>query len=138
MIRDRSVGTASVLAAGEGYRAAQGPDYLPGVSAETTGARQLWLGRVTLQPGQRTKAHVHERHESAFYMLSGEELELWSGDELETRAVAHPGDFLFIPPEVLHVAVNRSNLPAVFIGARSEPTAQESLVLRPEMDARVP
>jgi hypothetical protein len=28
--------------------------------------------------------------------------------------------------------------PAVFVGSRNEATAQESLVLRPEMDARVP
>jgi uncharacterized RmlC-like cupin family protein len=39
---------------------------------------------------------------------------------------------------VLHVAVNRSSEPAVFIGSRNEPTAQESLVLYPEMDSRIP
>jgi uncharacterized RmlC-like cupin family protein len=39
---------------------------------------------------------------------------------------------------VLHVGVNRGTAPAVCIGTRNEPTAQESLVLYPEMDARVP
>jgi uncharacterized RmlC-like cupin family protein len=39
---------------------------------------------------------------------------------------------------VLHVAVNRGEKPAVCMGTRNEATAQESVVLYPEMDARVP
>ncbi len=54
------------------------------------------------------------------------------------RQVVRPGDYPFIPANVLHVAVNRGDEPAVFIGSRNEPTPQESVVLRPEMDARVP
>jgi hypothetical protein len=38
---------------------------------------------------------------------------------------------------VLHVAVNRSAQSAVFIGSH-EATVQETVVLRPEMDRRVP
>ena len=91
-----------------------------------------------MPPGQRTKAHVHERHETAFYMLSGDELEMWSGDELQYRDMMRPGDYLYIPANVLHVAVNRGRTSAVFIGSRNEPTAQESVVLYPEMDGRVP
>jgi hypothetical protein len=35
--------------------------------------------------------------------------------------------------------VNRSKTtPAVFIGARNEATAQESVVMRPDLDAKVP
>jgi uncharacterized RmlC-like cupin family protein len=70
--------------------------------------------------------------------MGGPEIELWSGDELEHKEVVGPGDYLFIPANVLHVAVNRGEEPAVFIGSRNEPTAQESVVMRPEMDARVP
>jgi hypothetical protein len=37
------------------------------------------------------------------------------------------------------VAVNRSrDQPAVFIGVRNESTAQESVAMRPDLDARVP
>jgi uncharacterized RmlC-like cupin family protein len=107
--------------------------------AETVGAKVLFLGLVTLPPGGRTKSHIHAHHESAFYMLSGDEVELWTGDQLEHKDVAHPGDFLFIPAKVPHVAVNRSDTtPAVFVGVRNEPTAQESVVMLPEFDARVP
>lgn len=128
----------TVLKGGTSYRAEQGTDYAPGVSAESVGATMIWLGTVTLPPGQRTKAHVHELHESAFLMLSGDEFELWTGDRLQHRDVARPGDYLFIPKNVLHVAVNRGQAPAVFIGARNEASAQESVLMYPGMDACVP
>ena len=94
---------------------------------------------MTLPPGGgRTKAHVHENHESAFYMMSGDEVEFCTGDELEHREVARPGDYLYVPAGVPHVAVNRSESPAVFVGARTDPNEQESVVMRPDLDARVP
>ena len=127
-----------VVKGGNGYRSEQGSDYLPGVSVETVGSKALWLGTVTLPAGQRTKAHVHERHETAFYMLSGEAIELWTGEQLQYCDVARPGDYMFIPANVLHVAVNRGTTPAVFVGGRNEPTAQESVVMFPEMDGKVP
>lgn len=129
---------ARVVKGGTSYVSEQGSKYLPGISAETVGAEALWLGIVTLQPGQRTKAHVHERHETAFYMLSGGEVELWTGADLEKCDRVRPGDYLYIPANMMHVAVNRGTEPAVFIGSRNEPTAQESLVMHPEMDERVP
>jgi uncharacterized RmlC-like cupin family protein len=75
-------GVRVVQGSTSGYRAEQGSDYLPGVSAETVGSETLWLGIVTIPPGGRTKAHVHARHESAFYMMSGEVVEMWSGEGL--------------------------------------------------------
>ena len=82
---------------------------------------------------------MHEHHESAFFVLSGSDIELWSGERLENCATAQQGDYLFIPRNVPHVAVNRSaTQPAVFFGVRDDPTAQESVVMRPELDGRVP
>lgn len=128
---------ASVIRAGTKYRAEQGSDYEPGVSAETVGAKALFLGIASLPAGGRTRAHVHERHETALYLLSGE-LELWSGNELQHRSTVHAGDYIYIPANVLHVAVNRGEEPAVCIATRNEPTAQESVVLYPHMDGLVP
>lgn len=129
---------AFVVKSGAGYRAEQGSDYVPGVSAETVGSKSIWLGMITLPPGKRTRAHVHEYHETALYMLSGDEMELWTGDHLQYRDIVRPGDYIFIPANMLHVAVNRGTQAAVFIGSRNEATAQESVVLRPEMDQKVP
>ena len=120
------------------YTSQQGSVYAPGISAETVGARAVFLGMVTIPPGGRTKAHLHERHESAFYLLSGEAVELCTGARLEHRETAHAGDYLFIPANVPHVAVNRGTAPAVFVGVRNEPTAQESVVMLPELDGLVP
>jgi uncharacterized RmlC-like cupin family protein len=39
---------------------------------------------------------------------------------------------------VPHVAVNRGATPALFVGARTDPNEQESVVMRPELDANVP
>src|SRR3954468_2202194 len=95
-----------VVKAGPEQRVKQGADYQPGVSAETVGSQVIWLGLMTLPPGARTKAHIHEHHETALYMMSGGALELWTGDELERCDNVKPGDFIYIPANVLHVAVN--------------------------------
>src|ERR1700674_2849560 len=71
-----------VVRPGQSYVGKQGLRYTPGVSAESVGSTSLWLGSVPVPPGARTKAHVHEHHESAFYMVSGDEVELWTGDQL--------------------------------------------------------
>ena len=127
-----------VVSGSTSYVSQQGSVYAPGISKETVGSQVLFLGMVTIPAEGRTKAHIHAHHESAFYMLSGDEVELWTGDALDHKEVAHPGDYLFIPAGIAHIAVNRSNTPAVFIGVRNEPTAQESVVMHPELDARVP
>lgn len=73
-----------------------------------------------------------------FYLISGDEVELWTGEQLKHRDVARPGDYLYIPAGVPHVAVNRGDTPAVFVGARTDPDEQESVVMRPELDERIP
>ena len=129
---------ARVVHGSQPYRSLQGSLYTAAISAETVGAQHLFFGIVTIPAGERTKAHVHEFHESAFYVLSGENIELWSGDELQHCELAAAGDYLYIPANVPHVAVNRGPEDAVFIGARNEATAQESVDMRPELDRRVP
>ena len=127
-----------VIRATEAYEGKQGPTYAGGVSAESVGSRGIWLGMVTMPPGGRTKAHFHEDHETAFYVLSGE-CELWYGEGLRDHEVARAGDYLYIPAGVSHVAVNRSQTePFVVVGGRTDPNEQESVVLQPELDDLVP
>jgi uncharacterized RmlC-like cupin family protein len=128
-----------VVRGGEIYQGKQGLDYTPGVSAETVGSQALWLGTVPLPPGGgRTKAHLHENHESALYMISGENVEVYTGEQLEHRDFANAGDYLYFPAGVPHVAVNRGETPAVFVAARTDPNEQESVLMRPELDEKVP
>ncbi len=129
----------SVVRAGESYHGKQGLDYTPGVSAESVGSQAIWLGSVTLPPhGGRTKAHLHENHETALYFISGDEVELWTGEQLEHREVANAGDYIYIPAGVPHVAVNRTETPAAFLATRTDPNEQESVVMRPDLESKVP
>ena len=127
-----------VVRGGDSYQGRQGVAYTPGISATSVGAQGLWLGSVTLPPGGRTKAHVHEDHESAFYLATGDQVELWTGDQLEDRSVATQGDYLYIPAGTPHIAVNRGSTPAFLVGARTDPNEQESVVMRPDLDDRIP
>ena len=131
-------GQATIVQGGVRFTSEQGSDYAPGVSLETVGAKNIFLGVVTMAPGIRTRAHTHERHETAMYFLSGETIDLYTGADLEKHDVLHPGDYMYIPVNVLHVAVNRSTAPAVFVGSRNEATVNESVVFYPDKDALVP
>ena len=127
-----------VIRATDEYQGKQGPTYAGGVSAQTVGSRGIWLGTVTMPPGGRTKAHFHEAHETAFYVLSGE-CDLWFGEDLREHEVARAGDYIYIPAGVPHVAVNRSQSdPFVVVGGRTDPDEQESVVLQPELEGKIP
>ncbi|RRH97439.1 cupin domain-containing protein [Mesorhizobium tamadayense] len=130
--------TAKIVRASDSYAAEQGSIYRSGVAAESVGSTMLWLGMISLPAGRRTSAHRHEGHETALLMTAGKEIEIWSGTRLERRDQVHPGDYLFIPAGVPHVAVNRSSENAEFLGARNDPAANESVVLMPELDDIVP
>ncbi len=98
----------------------------------------MWLGTVVLPSGGRTTCHVHDLHESALYMVEGDEVELWTGDRLENREVVHPGDYLFVPPGLPHVAINRTGSDALFVAARTDPDEQETVRCLPELDSLIP
>ena len=118
-------------AAGEGET---GVTYAAGVGARTTGATSLCLELASLAPGVRGRAHRHDGHESAAYVLSGA-FTLWFGERLEQRVVARAGDFLFIPAGTPHLPANESgDEPAVAVLARSDPDEQESATPLPELD----
>src|SRR5215216_6547248 len=130
--------TCRVIRSAEKYQGKQGPSYAGGISAESVGSQAIWLGMVTMPPGSRTKAHLHDGHETAFYVLSGE-CDLWYGEDLRGHDVARAGDFIYIPAGISHVAVNRSQRePFVVVGGRTDPNEQESVLLQPELDAKVP
>ena len=132
------VATCRVIRSTEEYQGKQGPSYTAGVSTESVGSQGIWLGLITMPPGSRTKAHLHDGHETAFYVLSGEG-DLWYGKDLHEHDVARAGDYIYIPAGISHVAVNRSQTePFVVVGGRTDPREQESVLLQPELDARVP
>ena len=129
--------TCRVLKAGGSYEGKQGFRYTAGVSAETVGAEGICLMLLTIQPGDRAKAHLHENHETAIYVISGESV-MWYGERLENRVEAKAGDMVYIPAGVPHLPANLSDAPCVAVIARTDPNEQESVVLRPDLEDLVP
>jgi uncharacterized RmlC-like cupin family protein len=123
-----------VVRAAETYAGKQGFDYAAGIAAESVGSKALCLHLLTIPPGVRAKAHLHENHESAVYVLSGEAV-MWHGPALERRTVVRAGDMVYIPAGVPHLPANLSDAPVTAVIARTDPNEQESVVLRPDLDA---
>lgn len=136
-MRDDDKPTCRVLKAGGSYEGKQGFRYTAGVSAETVGAEGICLMLLTIQPGDRAKAHLHENHETAIYVISGESV-MWYGERLENRVEAKAGDMVYIPAGMPHLPANLSDAPCVAVIARTDPNEQESVVLRPDLEDLVP
>ena len=99
------------------------------VSARRLGSQDLWMGLSVLPPGSRSGAHHHGRSETALYILSGIG-RWWVGDTLDQVREAHPGDFVYIKPNVVHWEENASATEEVLmIVAR---TTQDAIVVNLE------
>ena len=80
----------------------------PGVAGSTVGAKNLWVGYVTMDPGARSGAHHHGDSESAIYIIRGQ-ARFRFGSRLEEVIEAGPGDFVYVPPQELHQELNASD-----------------------------
>jgi uncharacterized RmlC-like cupin family protein len=111
------------------YHGKQGLDYFTGVAAETAGSHGLCLHMVTIPPLGRAKPHLHENHESAVYVVSGE-AGMWYGEGLREHMWMRAGDFAYIPANTPHMPYNPSETePCVGVIARTDPNEQESVTL---------
>ncbi len=99
---------------------AQTPDMVrrAGIAADVCGSRGLWIGYVSSPPGA-SGAHHHGDAESGIYVLNGR-VRMHFGDCLERSVDAEPGDFIYVPPNTVHVEENLSaDRPAELIVARN-------------------
>ena len=127
--------TCRVVRSSDTYEGVQGLEYDLGISEQTVGATGLCMHMVTIPPGARANAHLHEHHETAIYVLQGE-AEMWFGEGLREYLAVGPGDYLFIPAGVPHLPANPSATETcVAVLARTDANEQESVVLLPELDA---
>jgi uncharacterized RmlC-like cupin family protein len=113
---------------GEAYRGKQGLDYFSGISAESAGAEGLCLHVLEMPAGAEAKAHLHEGHESAIYVLEGS-ASLRFGPDLEHVETVSAGDFVYIPAGVPHQPFNPTDKVVRALIARTDPNEQESVVL---------
>jgi uncharacterized RmlC-like cupin family protein len=99
--------------------------YFIGISGQTVGARGLSMHLVVIPPGARAEPHIHLGYETGIYVLEGTVLTRW-GPALEHEVVSQAGEFLFVPPDVPHEAINLSQTqPARAVVARNHPAEQD-------------
>jgi uncharacterized RmlC-like cupin family protein len=117
------------------YDGKQGFTYFQGISTETTGSKAICMHLLRIPPGGAAKTHLHEAHETAIYVISGSS-RMWWGEHLEEIMDFGPEDMIYIPAGVPHLPANTSDTEeCVAILARTDPNEQESVVLRPDLDA---
>lgn len=127
--------TCQVIRPDSTFDGKQGFSYFEGISAESVGAGALCMHLLTIPPGGRAKAHLHENHESAIYVLDGE-AKMWFGENLSEHVIVKKGDFLYIPAGIPHLPANLSKTNScTAVLARTDPNEQESVTLLPHLDA---
>jgi uncharacterized RmlC-like cupin family protein len=124
-----------ILRPGSSFRGKQGHLYQPAISASAVGSQALHMQLLTIAPGEIGKAHKHQSHETAIYILSGVS-GVWYGDRLQHHETAQAGEFVYIPANLPHMPYNPSATePCVAVIARTDPNEQESVVLLPDLEA---
>lgn len=115
----------------------QGQHLIPCVTTETCGAEGISAGLVNMPPGKASKAHYHAHSEIVVVCLRGTAATL-IGPQL-TPHIHGPGEFIFIPEGVVHVAVNLSDTEElVAVEMRTDPNFDDDVVLTPEYEPAVP
>lgn len=126
-----------VIRPGKTYEGKQAFTYFAGISAENCGAQGICMHLLTIEPGQRARAHLHEAHETAIYVIDGE-AQMYYGENLAQHLVVKAGEYLYIPAGVPHLPFNATDKPATAVIARTDPNEQESVVLRPDLEDQKP
>jgi uncharacterized RmlC-like cupin family protein len=89
------------------------------ISGAQVGAEKIWVGYVELGPGLVSAVHHHGEAESGIYIISGH-ARFYTGQRLENAHTAGTGDFVWVPPHVVHVEMNLSETePVRMVVARS-------------------
>lgn len=131
-----STPTCKVIRPNSTYDGKQGFSYFAGIAAETVGSTGICMHLLTIPPGGRAKAHKHEHHETAIYVINGE-AHTWFGERLEEHVVVKAGELFYIPAGMPHLPANMGAEPCTAVIARTDPKEQESVVLLPELEGLV-
>jgi len=110
------------------------PDAFDAGTAQTPGSQRLaavtqssgietglWGGLFSIAPGQSIDVHHHGAQETIAFVLEGVSHLRW-GEHGEFSGIARPGDFLHVPPFLLHMEANPSiDTPVRWVVVRSTP-----------------
>jgi uncharacterized RmlC-like cupin family protein len=134
---DIGTGRCRVVRSGEAYQGKQGLTYLRGLTRETAGSTAICMTVLVLPPGARARTHAHRGVETAAYVIEGC-AEMFFGPRLEDHVDVAAGDYVYIPPDVAHLVMNRSDSSATALVAHTAANDQEGIVLLPELDSLIP
>lgn len=113
----------------------QGQRLIPTITEEMCGTTGLSACMVYMPPGRIARPHLHAHNDIIVVVIEGYAASL-IGAELEP--VFHgPGEFIFIPEGVPHVAVNLSTADRLIaLEMRTDPKLNEDVVVLEELDER--
>ncbi len=75
---------------------------VPAICAGTTGATQIWMCYLTVEPHEREQPHHHGSAHTAAYTISGR-ARICFGPDFEDFIEPRTGDFAFDPPGLVHL-----------------------------------
>jgi uncharacterized RmlC-like cupin family protein len=115
----------------------QGQHLIPCVTQHTCGATGISAGQVNMAPGAVSKPHYHAHTEIVVVCLRG-----YAATLIGPELIPHfhgPGEFMYVPEGVVHVAVNLSESEdLVAVEMRTDPRFNDDVVLVPEYGPRIP
>jgi uncharacterized RmlC-like cupin family protein len=110
---------------------------VPCITSAMCGSTGISAGMVRMPPGAASKAHYHADSEIIVMCLRGHAATL-IGPRL-TPYFHGPGEFIYIPEGIVHVAVNLSDTEELHaVEMRTDPGFNDDLVLTPTFDGPVP
>jgi uncharacterized RmlC-like cupin family protein len=77
------------------------------ISQSVVGSQKIWAGYVELGPGMVSAVHHHGKAESGIYIISGR-ARFYAGEGLGEWRDADEGDFVWVPPYLVHAEMNAS------------------------------
>jgi uncharacterized RmlC-like cupin family protein len=84
-----------------------GSKRLAAIGGPSISNSQMWGGLFFVEPKSQTAIHHHGVQETLVYVLEGQALIRW-GEHGEFEAIANRGDFVCVPPFLLHRETNPS------------------------------
>ena len=78
-----------------------------GIAPELVQNKGLWMAFVSTPPACASAVHHHGNAESGIYILRGK-VRFYFGEKLEQSLDAEEGDFLYVPPNLIHMEENIS------------------------------
>jgi uncharacterized RmlC-like cupin family protein len=114
----------------------QGQELYPCITADSCGTSGLSAGMVVMPPGRHSRPHFHAHSEIVVCCIVGSAVTLVGPD---LTPVHHgPGEIIYIPDGVLHVAVNLSTTATlVAVEMRTDPAFNDDVVVVPDLDDAV-